>query len=202
MGSVKSHFNVLLTVRNKVTRQCPQTTIFEQKGEPKRIRTEVPLLTSLTPYRLAKPAHSQRTLQWWPINTYSISAAAVWHFSLPFPCSRFRPVWKHAAFLLHCDWTLTRSTVSSILWCVLLECLQQVIRGRDGTRSCSARSRLTTVRWTRHWQGADWWTRHWQGADWGLSGGLGSGREFCVLSAFNTRGNMKEWQLMNIALQS
>ena len=43
--------NVSLIVRDKVTRQCPQTTIFEEKGESKRIRTEVPLLTSLTPYR-------------------------------------------------------------------------------------------------------------------------------------------------------
>ena len=51
IGSDKSHFNVSLIVRDKVTRQCPQTTIFEEKGEPKRIRTEVPLLTSLTPYR-------------------------------------------------------------------------------------------------------------------------------------------------------
>ena len=34
-----------------VTRQCPQTTAFEEKGEPKQIRTKVPLLTSLTPYR-------------------------------------------------------------------------------------------------------------------------------------------------------
>ena len=25
--------------------------LFEEKGEPKQIRTEVPLLTSLTPYR-------------------------------------------------------------------------------------------------------------------------------------------------------
>ena len=32
-------------------RQWPQTTIFEEKGEPKQIRTEVLLLTSLTPYR-------------------------------------------------------------------------------------------------------------------------------------------------------
>ena len=31
--------------------QCPQTTTFEEKGEPKQIRTEVPLLTSLTLYR-------------------------------------------------------------------------------------------------------------------------------------------------------
>ena len=46
MGSDESHFNVSLIVRDKVTRRCPQTTIFEEKAEPKRIRTEVPLLTS------------------------------------------------------------------------------------------------------------------------------------------------------------
>ena len=51
MGSDESHFNVSLTVMDKVTRQCPQTTIFEEKREPKRIRTEVLLLISLTPYR-------------------------------------------------------------------------------------------------------------------------------------------------------
>ena len=51
MGSDESHFNVSLIVRDKVTRKSPQATTFEEKGEPKRIRTEVPLLTSLTPYR-------------------------------------------------------------------------------------------------------------------------------------------------------
>ena len=51
MGSGKSHFNVSLNVRDKVTRQCPQTTTFEEKGEPKQIRAEALLLTSLTPYR-------------------------------------------------------------------------------------------------------------------------------------------------------
>ena len=50
MGSDESHFNVSLIVRDKVTRQCPQTTTFEEKGESKRIGTEVSLLTSLTPY--------------------------------------------------------------------------------------------------------------------------------------------------------
>ena len=50
VGNDESHFNVSLIVRDKVTRQCPQTTIFEEKGEPKQIGTEVPLLTSLTPY--------------------------------------------------------------------------------------------------------------------------------------------------------
>ena len=50
MGSDESHFNVSLIVRDKFRRQCPQTTTFEEKAEPKRSRTEVPLLTSLTPY--------------------------------------------------------------------------------------------------------------------------------------------------------
>ena len=53
MGSDESHFNYSLIVRDRVTilMQCPQTTTFEEKREPKQIRTEVPLLTSLTPYR-------------------------------------------------------------------------------------------------------------------------------------------------------
>ena len=51
MGSDESRFNVSLIVRDKVTRQCQEITIFYEKGEPKRIRTEVPLLTSLTLYR-------------------------------------------------------------------------------------------------------------------------------------------------------
>ena len=44
MGSDESHFNVSLIVRDKVTRQCPQTTTFEEKGELKRIQTKVPQL--------------------------------------------------------------------------------------------------------------------------------------------------------------
>ena len=51
MGSDESRFNVSFIVRDKVTRQCPQTTEKGEKGEPRRIRTEVPLLTSLTPHR-------------------------------------------------------------------------------------------------------------------------------------------------------
>ena len=38
-------------------RQCPRTGTFEEKGEAKRVQTEVPLLASLTPYGRAKPAH-------------------------------------------------------------------------------------------------------------------------------------------------
>ena len=47
MSSDESHFKVSLIVRGKVTRRCSQTTTFEEKGEPKQIRTEVPLLTYL-----------------------------------------------------------------------------------------------------------------------------------------------------------
>ena len=32
MGSDESHFNVSLTVRDEVTRQCPQTTTFEKES--------------------------------------------------------------------------------------------------------------------------------------------------------------------------
>ena len=53
MGSDESHFNVSLIVRDKVTTKCPETTIFEEKGEPKQIRTEVPLLTA-RPNRLTR----------------------------------------------------------------------------------------------------------------------------------------------------
>ena len=45
MGSDESHFNVSLTVRSI------NHNLFKEKGEPKRYRTEVLLLTSLTPYR-------------------------------------------------------------------------------------------------------------------------------------------------------
>ena len=51
MGSDESHSNVSVIVRDKVTRQCPETTMSEEKGQPKRNRTEVPLLTCLAPYR-------------------------------------------------------------------------------------------------------------------------------------------------------
>ena len=57
MGSDESHFNVSLIARDVVTRQCPQATTFQEKGEPKRIRTKIPLLYSLTPYHQAKPSH-------------------------------------------------------------------------------------------------------------------------------------------------
>jgi len=41
VGNDESYFNVSLIAKdNKVRRQCPQTTIFEDKGEPNRFRLE------------------------------------------------------------------------------------------------------------------------------------------------------------------
>ena len=48
-AAMRAILNVSLIVRDKVTRLCPQTTTFEEKGEPKRYRTEVLPLTSLLP---------------------------------------------------------------------------------------------------------------------------------------------------------
>ena len=47
MGRDESHFDVSLIVRDKVTRQCSQTTTFEERGVPKQKRPEVLLPTSL-----------------------------------------------------------------------------------------------------------------------------------------------------------
>ena len=46
-------------VRGKVTGQCLLTTTFEEKGQPKRIRTEVPLLYALQ--LTARPNRFTRT---------------------------------------------------------------------------------------------------------------------------------------------
>ena len=35
IGSDESHFNVLLSVRDTVSRWCPQTTAFKEGGQPK-----------------------------------------------------------------------------------------------------------------------------------------------------------------------
>ena len=60
MGSDESHFNVSLIVKDKVTKtMSTDHNLFEEKGDPKLNRTEVILLPSLTPYRWAKPAHSE-----------------------------------------------------------------------------------------------------------------------------------------------
>ena len=50
-GSHRAAMRCFINCDGQITRQCPQTTTFEEQGKPKRIRTEVPLLTNLTPCR-------------------------------------------------------------------------------------------------------------------------------------------------------
>ena len=58
MGSDESHFNVSVGSDGQSHKTVSTNhNLFEEKGEPKRYRTEVLPLTSLTPYRYAKPAH-------------------------------------------------------------------------------------------------------------------------------------------------
>ena len=55
MGSDESHFNVSVESHGQSYRTVSTIklnhNLFEEKGEPKRYRTEVLPLTSLTPYR-------------------------------------------------------------------------------------------------------------------------------------------------------
>ena len=52
MGSDESHFNVSGGSDGQSHKTLPTNhNLFEEKGEPKRYRTEVLPLTSLTPYR-------------------------------------------------------------------------------------------------------------------------------------------------------
>ena len=58
MGSDESHFNVSVGSDGQSHKTVSANhNLFEEKGEPKRYRSEVLPLTSLTPYRQAKPAH-------------------------------------------------------------------------------------------------------------------------------------------------
>ena len=62
---------------DKVTGQCPENhNLFEEKGEPKRYRTEVLPLTGLTPYRWAKPAHFSFVLGGWCFTAEPMSRIA------------------------------------------------------------------------------------------------------------------------------
>ena len=51
MGSDESHFNVSVGSDGQSHKTVSTNhNLFEEKGEPKRYRTKVPPLTSLTPY--------------------------------------------------------------------------------------------------------------------------------------------------------
>ena len=58
MGSDEIHFNVSVGSDGQSHKTVSTNhNLFEEKGEPKRYRTEVLPPTSLTPYRRAKPTH-------------------------------------------------------------------------------------------------------------------------------------------------
>ena len=64
MGSDENHFNVSVGSDGQSHRTVSTNhNLFEEKGEPKRYRTEVLPLTSLTPYRWAKPAHNSVSIR-------------------------------------------------------------------------------------------------------------------------------------------
>ena len=59
MGSDESHFNVSVGSDGQSHKTVSTNhNLFEEKGGPKQLRTQVLPLTSLTPYRSAKPAHA------------------------------------------------------------------------------------------------------------------------------------------------
>ena len=58
MGSDENHFNVSLIVRDKVTRQCPQTTTFLIRKESRSDSNRGPSAYQPNAHnRQAKPAH-------------------------------------------------------------------------------------------------------------------------------------------------
>ena len=58
MGSDESQFNVSVGSDGQSHKTVSTNhNLLEEKGEPKRYRSEVLPLTSLAPYRSAKPAH-------------------------------------------------------------------------------------------------------------------------------------------------
>ena len=58
MGSDESHFNVSVGSDGQSHKTVSTNhNLFEEKGEPRRYRTEVLPLNSLTPYQKVKPAH-------------------------------------------------------------------------------------------------------------------------------------------------
>ena len=72
MGSNESHFNVSVGSDGQSHKTVSTNhNLFEEKGEPKRYRTEVLPLTSLTPYRLtssllARGPYLTPSLAVWP----------------------------------------------------------------------------------------------------------------------------------------
>ena len=99
-----SHLLLLWTPHLHPTRQCPQTTTFEDEGEPKQIRTEVPLLTSLTPYRWAKHHPCSDSSRRERSGTLQVPLARTNHLKcsfVPSAVSVFNGFWAYARWCVH-----------------------------------------------------------------------------------------------------
>ena len=80
-------------MRDKVTRQCPQTTTFEDRGDPKREQNRYP--SACQPiahynYFKAKPAHL--TLSWWRWWWYRASCPRMSADILGTNCDQWRSI--------------------------------------------------------------------------------------------------------------
>ena len=91
MGSNESHFNVSLIVRDKVTRQCPQTTTFLKR---KQSRSGIePRSFRLPAYRLtARPNRLSRTAMR-PVFLFNYLAS--WAATL-----RLRSIYRHIVIII------------------------------------------------------------------------------------------------------
>ena len=156
MGSDQRQFNISLIVRDKVSGQCPQTTTFEEKGELKRIRTEVPLLTSLTLYRWAKPAHTAGPTQHLLFLTIEVSVLSskprlFFHLTIRNPNLAF----PHLSFNLCHNWLRHCRSILPLVYVTIgyiiagasfLQSLSQLVTSQQGhflaPRICLPKSAL------------------------------------------------------------
>ena len=98
MGSDESHFNVSLIIRDKVTRQCPQTTTFEEKlmyfvtcmSNVYKTTTKTPRLPDLRlmSYSCRLPTYSSVYMYTIYINILCWWFRAVWAGDSPLLCSQ------------------------------------------------------------------------------------------------------------------
>ena len=103
MGSNESHFNVSLVLRDKVTRLCPQTTIFLKRKES-RSGIE-PRSFRLPAYRLtARPNRMTRWGRAWrqALIVFAVGAFPCWTYWLPWRTSAEHSLWRSPGLLCNC----------------------------------------------------------------------------------------------------
>ena len=130
MGSDERHFNVLLIVRDKLTRPCPQTTAFEEKGEQQRIRTTPTVSRSPAWLGLfSRNGVDSRVVQaefncgiligWSCSDDWQPGGRSLWSFYLspkrPWPFASVKSLWWVICNGFT-DWLLNSSTIPARRW--------------------------------------------------------------------------------------